>query len=71
MASLAYRYRVVYPTSDMKARQKDPLAVALGSRGGKARKKNMSKPQRVESARKASVARWDAVRLEREKGLAS
>jgi hypothetical protein len=46
----------------MKARQKDPLAVALGSRGGKARKKNMTKAARIDAARKASVARWDAVR---------
>jgi hypothetical protein len=41
---------------------KDPAAVELGRRGGlkggKARAKKMTKKQRSDSARKASVARW-------------
>jgi hypothetical protein len=41
---------------------KDPLAVALGRRGGlkggKARAANMTKSQLSESARRAAVARW-------------
>jgi hypothetical protein len=41
---------------------KDPNAVALGlkggSKGGKARAKNMTAKQRSEAARKAALARW-------------
>ena len=44
------------------AEGKDPLAVALGQRGGlkggKARAKKLTAEQRRESARKASRARW-------------
>jgi hypothetical protein len=37
---------------------KDPAAVALGRRGGKARVKNQTAEQRKESARRAAQARW-------------
>lgn len=37
---------------------KDPAAVALGSRGGKARAKKLDAQQRSESARKAAKSRW-------------
>ncbi len=37
---------------------KNPAAVALGRRGGKATAKNMTPEQRKESARKAAQARW-------------
>jgi hypothetical protein len=37
---------------------KDPAAVALGSKGGKARAKNLSKKQRVAIAEKAAKQRW-------------
>jgi hypothetical protein len=37
---------------------KNPAAVALGRRGGKARVKNQTPEQRSESARKAAAARW-------------
>ena len=37
---------------------KNPAAVALGRRGGKARAKKMTPEERVESARKAVQARW-------------
>jgi hypothetical protein len=37
---------------------KDPAAVALGRKGGKARAKNMSKKQRVAIAKKAAKTRW-------------
>ena len=44
------------------AEGKDPLAVALGRRGGlkggKARAERMTSKQRQESARKAASARW-------------
>jgi hypothetical protein len=38
--------------------QKDPAAVSLGRRGGKARVRNQSAQQRKESARHAAQARW-------------
>ena len=37
---------------------KNKAAVALGSRGGKARSRNLTPEQRRESARKAAQARW-------------
>ena len=37
---------------------KNPAAVALGRKGGKARAKNLTAEERSESARKASEARW-------------
>ena len=44
------------------AEEKNPAAVALGklggSKGGKARAKNMTPEQRSESARKAAKVRW-------------
>ena len=40
------------------AEAKDPAAVALGSRGGKARAKKLDAKQRSESARKAAQSRW-------------
>jgi len=44
------------------AKKKDPAAVALGRRGGKARLKTMTSEQRKEIARKAgqasAIARW-------------
>ena len=44
------------------AEEKNPAAVALGklggSKGGKARAKNMTPEQRSEAARKAAKARW-------------
>lgn len=37
---------------------KDPAAVALGRKGGKARAENLSEKQRKAIARKAAKARW-------------
>ncbi len=37
---------------------KNPAAVTLGRRGGKARAQKLSVEQRQESARKAAEARW-------------
>ena len=37
---------------------KDPAAVALGRRGGKARAEGMSRKRRKEIARKAAKSRW-------------
>jgi len=41
---------------------KNPAAVELGRKGGKARAKNMTAEQRRESARKAVDARWAKTR---------
>jgi hypothetical protein len=38
--------------------RKNPAAVALGKRGGKARVQNQTPEQRKESARRAAQARW-------------
>lgn len=37
---------------------KDPAAKSLGSRGGKARARNLTKSQRSAIAKKAAEARW-------------
>jgi hypothetical protein len=39
-------------------REKDPHAVALGRKGGKARLEKLTPEQRSEIARKAVLARW-------------
>ena len=44
--------------------RKNPAAVALGRRGGKARVKNQSPEERRSSARKAAEARWAKVKEE-------
>ena len=41
-----------------KESEKDPNAVALGRKGGKARLRTMTPEQRKEIARKAIAARW-------------
>ena len=38
--------------------ERDPAAVALGQKGGRARAKALTKKQRVTIAKKASAARW-------------
>jgi hypothetical protein len=38
--------------------RKDPMAVALGSRGGKATAKKMTPEERREKMRRAAQARW-------------
>lgn len=49
----------IYVLSAMaKRKAKDPHAVALGRKGGKARIKKMTPEQRREIARKAVIARW-------------
>jgi hypothetical protein len=40
------------------AKRKNPMAVALGKRGGKARMKKLTPEQRSEVARTAAAARW-------------
>jgi hypothetical protein len=37
---------------------KDPAAVALGRKGGKARAEGLSKKRRAEIAKRAAAARW-------------
>lgn len=58
--SAAHVLRQMFKQSQ--AEGKDPLAVALGRRGGlkggKARAMKLSPTQRRESARKAAIARW-------------
>jgi hypothetical protein len=44
--------------TDPESEGKDPAAVALGRRGGKARAEGMSKKRRKEIARKAAESRW-------------
>jgi hypothetical protein len=46
------------------SKRKNPYAVALGRKGGKARVKNLSPEERSESARKAVQARWQKARAE-------
>jgi hypothetical protein len=41
-----------------KKKEKDPNAVALGQRGGKARTQKLSPARRREIAQKAALARW-------------
>ena len=40
------------------AKKKNPAAVALGRKGGKATAKRLTAEERTESARKAAEARW-------------
>jgi hypothetical protein len=42
----------------MEARKKNPAAVALGRRGGKASAERLTEEQRKEKARKAAKVRW-------------
>jgi hypothetical protein len=48
-------------------KKKDPHAVALGRKGGKARLQKMTSEQRKDIARKAVTARWAKVRAKKEK----
>lgn len=45
---------------------KDPYAVALGRKGGKATARKLSKAQRQESARRAAQARWAKAKQKKE-----
>jgi RNase P protein component len=49
-----------------KKRKKDPAAVALGRKGGKATARNRTAEQRREAARHAIAARW--AKAEKPKG---
>lgn len=40
-------------------REKDPNAVALGKKGGKARAKKLTEEQLSEQGKKAALARWE------------
>jgi hypothetical protein len=40
------------------ARKKDPAAVSLGRKGGKATAKRLTPEERTKAARKAAAARW-------------
>jgi hypothetical protein len=46
---------------------KNPAAVALGRRGGKATAKNRTAEERAQAARKAVEARWSKQRAELER----
>ncbi len=46
-------------TKEIKDETKDPAAVSLGSKGGKARAKSLSDKQRKEIAKKGAKARWE------------
>jgi hypothetical protein len=45
-------------TDDLKDDGKDPAAKSLGSRGGKARARNLSSRRKAAIAKKAAEARW-------------
>jgi hypothetical protein len=49
----------------MTKREKDPNAVALGRKGGKARLRTMTPEQRQEIARKAATARWAKAKIKK------
>jgi hypothetical protein len=51
----------------VKKKEKDPHAVALGRKGGKARIQKMTPEQRREIARKAVLARWAKYKKEQQK----
>jgi hypothetical protein len=48
---------------------KNPHAVALGRKGGKARAKSLSSQERTEGARKAVLARWAKVKAKTARNL--
>jgi hypothetical protein len=50
----------VIPTPESEG--KDPAAVALGRKGGKARAESMSAKRRKEIAKKAAAKRWNSRR---------
>jgi len=50
-----------------KKKKKDPNAVALGKKGGKASIERMTPEQRSEIARKAVLARWAKHRKDQQK----
>lgn len=49
---------MVRKNAKRKQRKKNPAAVALGRKGGKAALLKLSKRQRQEKARRAAIARW-------------
>jgi len=51
----------------MTKKEKDPNAVALGRKGGKARLHRLTSQQRQEIARKAVMARWAKAKLKKSK----
>jgi len=51
----------------MAKKEKDPNAVALGRKGGKARLRTMTPEQRQEIARKAIAARWARAKTGKDK----
>jgi len=52
--------------SPKRPRKKNPMAVALGVRGGRARARNLTKAEHVALARKAAQARWARERAKNE-----
>jgi hypothetical protein len=50
----------------MAKKEKDPNAVALGRKGGKARLRTMTPEQRKEIARKAITARWAKAKIKKD-----
>jgi hypothetical protein len=49
-------------------KRKNPAAVALGKRGGKASAKSLTDEQRIEKARRAAQARWEKKKESKEPG---
>jgi hypothetical protein len=55
--SIVFSHRCVY-TREQMAKKKNPAAVALGRKGGKNSRVNLTPEQRTQLARKAVAARW-------------
>jgi hypothetical protein len=51
----------------MTKKEKDPNAVALGRKGGKARLQKLTAEERTNIARKAVVARWAKAKANKQK----
>ena len=50
--------------SEMAAKRKNPAAVALGRKGGKNSRVNLTPEKREALAKKAAAARWDQAKLQ-------
>ena len=53
---------------DSMAKRKNPAAVALGRKGGKNSRKNLTAEERTELARKAAAVRWKDQAKKKTKG---
>jgi hypothetical protein len=67
-SGIAFEGGQIYVLISMsKRREKDPHAVALGKKGGKARIQKITAERRSEIARNAVLARWAKYRKDQQK----